>query len=175
MRNWLSDDEKTEEKIIPDFYKMDPETRKFHQSHRELLEYLAKKKYPAKGWELTFLRFWPDTLTPDTGDYVLSGFFVSRSRYNPKFLSEPERHAEEWKSYGLSFLKEWKYTFQELREAETGIRISVSYKYKNYLRPNERLKEGVLTFSIPVDDLNSHGDNIDYLYQTVLKRLIDNS
>ncbi len=164
-------DESSEEKVLSDIYELDDKTRGYHESHKELLRYLAKKKSPARGWSLFHLKFTADSANPDTAEYMLWGHFISRSRYNPKFVSVSQRHIQEWVSCGVSFLETWSPVFPELKEAGAGIKITVEYKYKKYLRSNERLKKGTLTFILLPEEITGSGSNLKEIYNHVLKRL----
>jgi hypothetical protein len=132
--------------------------------------YLAKQRSPTEGWKLESLGFAGDSSQTDSNSCLLEGHFISTSRFNPKFTSDLQRHVTEWKTYGRSFCNSWASTLPEFEEAGTGIRIMVEYKSKNYLRPNDRLRKGVLSYLIEAQEIKAAGGNSQTLFNGILKK-----
>jgi hypothetical protein len=115
--------------------------------------------------------FIEDSSSADTAAYLLWGHIISRSRYNPKFSQIEDRVVQEWKSHGSAFLQSWAQGLSELDKSGAGIKLTVEYKHKNYLRPNQRLKNDTLTYIISSEEINSAGQNPEILYNQINKKL----
>ena len=170
LRNWLEVDSEMENSIIPDVYELNDDIRNLHKKHDGLLQYLRKKQFPAKGWELYQLQFIPDSTGPgDTITYFLCASLISDSRYNPKFMSVHQQQKEEWKKFGRDFLTSWSKGFQELQDAGVGIQLDVEYKTKNFMRPHERLRKTKLTYRISFQTLKNSDGEVPRLYDMAQK------
>ncbi|MFH1759666.1 MAG: hypothetical protein ABIA63_01070 [bacterium] len=83
-------------------------------------------------------------------DTVLTFILKSSSRYSSSTLDKKKRQKQEIKHVISPFVEKIKPLLKNEIENIKGLRIISKYKYKNYLRQNDKLKHEVLDFFMPI-------------------------
>ncbi len=169
LRGFLGVANKQPHNYVPHTLEQPVEYRAYYTKHDTLLQYIASKPV-LEHWHLKQLRFLSESLATVQNSVFLLAVYESRSRYNPKYQSVSERHFTEWQKYGRLVGNELAIIYPRLIQDSVFLKIAVTVKIKNYLRPNQTLKPDTLRFNLDAEYLRMVSHNPDSAFAMILSR-----
>jgi hypothetical protein len=115
----------------------DPDVQKLQAQYYSNMVHVAKKMYK----EMSDARIVWMGFEKQDGDTLLCIKLKSINRYSSSTREKEQRLQEETEKVILPFLKRVRPMLREEAKSVKGVKVVSTYKYKNYLRQSDKLKE----------------------------------
>ncbi len=137
--------------IVPHPFEQADSLKSEYLRFENAFNFVSERQSLVGSWELMQIAIAhrPDSSGENIKPGLIEIRFESADRYNPKYDSPGEMLAQEWKKNGKSLLMNWQNPLRFIGQNDYALSIVVLVKGKNYLRPNQEMKNVELKFQIP--------------------------